>query len=70
MLPVSSFKELMEYFNDLIEADMIEGDLDYAVAIRLHSNLGRVLGLSSPTPTSPLTASAPAKNPRRVNGGL
>lgn len=36
----------------------------------LHEALGEMLGLTTPCPTSPLTASVPAKNPRRVNGGL
>lgn len=36
----------------------------------LHRALGEMLGLEFPTPSSPKTASKPAKNPRRVNGGL
>lgn len=36
----------------------------------LHEALGEMLGLTTPCPSSPLTASVPAKNPRRVNGGL
>lgn len=36
----------------------------------LHEALGEMLGLATPSPTSPLTASKPAKNPRRVNGGV
>ena len=34
--------------------------LDYAEALRLHEDLGRRLGLSTPTPTAPLTASRAA----------
>ena len=41
-----------------------------AVMTDLHQALGEMLGLGSPAPTAPLTASKPAKNPRRVNGGL
>lgn len=35
-----------------------------------HAALGEMLGLGVPSPTSPMTASKPAKNPRRVNGGV
>ena len=34
--------------------------LDYAATLRLHEDLGRRLGLSTPTPTAPLTASRSA----------
>lgn len=36
----------------------------------LHKALGEMLGLGVPSTTAPMTASKPAKNPRRVNGGL
>jgi len=36
----------------------------------LHKALGEMLGLGVPSTTAPLTASKPAKNPRRVNGGV
>ena len=34
-----------------------------------HAALGEMLGLGVPTAKAPMTASKPAKNPRRVNGG-
>ena len=34
--------------------------LNYAAALRIHDALGRMLGLSTPTPTAPLTASRAA----------
>lgn len=36
----------------------------------LHKALGEMLGLGVPSTTAPMTASKPAKNPRRVNGGV
>ena len=36
----------------------------------LHKALGEMLGLGVPTTKAPLTASKPAKNLRRVNGGV
>ena len=35
-----------------------------------HAALGEMLGLGVPTATAPMTASKPAQNPRRVNGGV
>ena len=35
-----------------------------------HAALGEMLGLGVPTAKAPMTASKPAKNPRRVNGGV
>lgn len=44
--------------------------MDYGTALNLHAQLGSVLGLSHPTPSSPLTASKATTNPRGDQAAL
>lgn len=52
-----------------IGTDIVAIRFSRAQMHQLHAALGEVLGLTTPTPTSPLTASVPADNPRNGANG-